>query len=211
MFSFSYIYSRVIALSNAGNILWSEIIGGVAIGTPVIGNNGNLLYITHNVKQRKSDKFARGFLSILRSRDGYVIFNDSADSSAPFGPLALSSRNGKDTLYWGQSWDSGYTLSGRMYQYDSVHERIVHLQRTNWSVDSAPLVSKHGHSLWVGGSQSHIFGWLYRKTFTGDPTYSRQVGPLPRHATTRKWLRKHKFSVIHLEIKVIYAQPNVHS
>ena len=72
-----------------GESIWFRTVDGVAVGTPIIGSEGKLIYTNHNTKITGADQSTRGFFSVFRVRDGVVLYSDSADEFAPFGPLAL--------------------------------------------------------------------------------------------------------------------------
>lgn len=160
---------------------------GVSVGSPVIGNNGNNIYVVHNVKQKTTGHFSRGYLSIFRKEDATIIFRDSSDEYAPFGPLAISTKYGKDTIYWGQAWDSGHRLLGRVYSYDSNNNKIISLQKTNWSVTAAPFISKNGDSVWFGASKTSLWGWTNGRDLRTDPSFGVKVGTIPKLSNSRKF------------------------
>jgi len=62
--------SRVLALSSSGEQLWEAILEGIVNGTPQISNDGNKIYVTHNVKRNLSGNYTDGRLSMIRHKNG---------------------------------------------------------------------------------------------------------------------------------------------
>ena len=166
--------------------MWYKKLNGVAMGSPVLGIGGRYIYITHNTKQRDAAGFTRGFLSAIDQKNGRLVFSDSADNFAPFGPPAITFRYGNDILYWGQSWDNGNRLSGCLYKYVNGSKKIAVIQKLNWSVSAAPLISESGTSIWMGGTESSLSGWTNRQRFSNLPTFRKKVGSTPKRSTTRE-------------------------
>lgn len=155
--------SEVIAVSSDGKKKWSEMIKGVAIGTPYVSKD--YVFITHNTysddeesNKRKTvfEKAGRGYLTILRIDDGSMIYSGSYKHSfkssetdrvyiyyAPFGPVSSYSTSDENVIYWGTSFENGEANYGHLYKYDlgesrNKQEIELILEDTQWSVN-API------------------------------------------------------------------------
>ena len=83
LYVFSYC-RRVIALDLLGNALWvSDALAGVALGSPVVSDDGTFVYLTHN-----SDFNTVGIFTTLFGGDGST-FLSQTNTTSPFAPVGI--------------------------------------------------------------------------------------------------------------------------
>lgn len=105
-------FRKVIALSMAGDPLWiSEPLDGAAKGSPVISDDGNFIFLTHNAELNTVGYFS----SLWAPGDGAVYYSQKNDTT-PFAPLGIfhspiegnydsdeGRGNTNDMIMWAQS------------------------------------------------------------------------------------------------------------
>ena len=171
------ISSRIIAVNSEGLQRWQVIIDGIAMGTPQIGVDGRRIYVTHNT----GDDYLAGKLTMIEDNVFGVSISTEiplqgaggfgfADIQAPFGPASISTADGKDSVYWGESWNDGTASFGTLYKYSDG--TVEGLRRTPWSTTVAPTLSRDGKSLWIEGGGSVFNGWTSGKSFAKSPSWS---------------------------------------
>jgi hypothetical protein len=78
-------HRRVISLDMAGIALWvSEPLDGIAMGSPVISDDGNFVFLTHNAEVNTI-----GFFSSLWVPGGGSVFLSQSNATSPFAPLGI--------------------------------------------------------------------------------------------------------------------------
>jgi hypothetical protein len=170
--------SRIICVDAAGKKRWEVILDGIAMGTPQIGVDGKVVYVTHNTGK----DYLVGKLTMIQD-ELYGIATEIplqgaggfgfADVDAPFGPVSVSTSGRRDSVYWGESWSEGKAAFGMLYKYsDGV---VVGLRKTAWSTTSAPTLSQDGKSLWVEGGNGIFSGWTNGQSFSKHPTWYQDL------------------------------------
>eukprot|EP00592_Proboscia_alata_P002110 CAMPEP_0194376272 /NCGR_PEP_ID=MMETSP0174-20130528/24701_1 /TAXON_ID=216777 /ORGANISM="Proboscia alata, Strain PI-D3" /LENGTH=745 /DNA_ID=CAMNT_0039156857 /DNA_START=463 /DNA_END=2697 /DNA_ORIENTATION=+ len=101
--------SRIIAVNvNDGTLRWIETIVGVASGTPVIGEGGKFIYVTHNVDNK------HGHITVLSDNNEEEVLNNNNNNSrivytrtSETGIFASLSKPaleyGYESLFWGET------------------------------------------------------------------------------------------------------------
>mmetsp|Transcript_32580 Transcript_32580/g.48300 ORF Transcript_32580/g.48300 Transcript_32580/m.48300 type:complete len:674 (-) Transcript_32580:644-2665(-) len=169
--------TRVFGVSESGNKVFETAIQGIAVGTPRISCDGSRVYLTHNTLDSTTGEYTDGRITEIRV-SAYGISKELHLSGAggfgllnrksPFSEITVNCVEGKETVYWGESWDNGQATHGVLYRYsDGV---VTGLGRTSWSTISAPVLSARGDSLWIRGCGSKVFGWT-RAPFSEKPSW----------------------------------------
>jgi hypothetical protein len=215
------ISSRVMAVNMDGTLRWSVPIDGTIVGTPVVGSNGRLLYVSH------TDNTNKGFLSVLlTNEDGtsaeLTASLSPADRDAPFGPPAiqrtLEEGNNNDPSSVGdrivvaENWDDGYTEQGSIYLLSpspdfedaggrgSESYQLLLVSRASWNFSAVMAPLFVGSSLWIGGTSSNLAGWTANRDISNvlggnqedvDPRWSTQLEPNARNESQRKCYRSY--------------------
>mmetsp|Transcript_26546 Transcript_26546/g.53897 ORF Transcript_26546/g.53897 Transcript_26546/m.53897 type:complete len:332 (+) Transcript_26546:2401-3396(+) len=197
--------SRIIAVYGGGGLLgelkWNATVKGIVTGTPQIGSGGNTttIYVTHNVNNR-------GYLSVF-SNEGNKTTLISSDK--PFGPVTVFTFGGKDELYWGESGDSGYSDSGRVYQIaPSAWLTNSSTNDITTSTIVPPVIwrgERKRSRIWLGGKSSTIHGWTDGRPLSDVPTWSKQLGKSLRNESFRKFDCRASFSSHYLQ--AMYSFP----
>ena len=182
---FPYCSSRIIALTGdatdgeLGTLRWSTAVSGVVEGTPLIGSDGTWIYITHNNN-------VHAIITILDSSDGSVVWQSiDPRPMAKYGPVSRVQKNEVDKVYWADAHDRGYADGGRIHVIVSDFlEAGVHSQRSFASSSTvAPILSKDGKNMWIGGRGATIHGWDDTNL---HPVWSAQLTQSPRNESYRK-------------------------
>lgn len=174
--SSSRLYSRVMAVSPSGEAMWEVIVPGIAVGTPQI--SGGQVYVTHNDISPENGGYNNGKVTVIRRyglsseipRDVVGLFGVPLERQAPFGPLSVPIDN---KMYFGESWGSGVSQFGVMYELDGT--QVQGILRTDWSTVTPPTLSLDGESMWIGGSAFSVQGWV-NVSFTSQPSWSITLG-----------------------------------
>lgn len=168
--------SRVIAVNMDGTLRWSVAVEGTIVGTPVVGSNGRLIYVSHN------DSNNKGFLSVILSTEQGTVAELTASLSpegrdAPFGPPALQQTPGQeestngDLVAVAESWDDGFMQLGGLYMllpsadFEDTGGRgptsyqLAVISQSVWSLSAVMAPLFVDSSLWIGGTSAVIAGW----------------------------------------------------
>lgn len=202
--------SRVIAVDLSGSLRWSVSLEGRVVGTPLLGKNQAMLYVSRNVE-------GKGYLSVILATSNKPEITASLEGGgAPFGPPSLSLPSGQDNdknpqagsdlVVVAESSGNGYVEDGGIYllQHSSEFEdsggrgnesyEFKQISELWFSAVAPPLF--RGTSLWVGGTGSTFVGWtangdlskvLEGKDGNVNPRWSLQVAPSERNASQRKF------------------------
>lgn len=122
----SYTLSRLLAVNLDGTLRFSVALNGVVVGKPVASNDGDKIYVVHNVPNNNyasSSSPTRGQVSVIdagRSNPIVTASLSALNQPGPFGPPtgATISSGGKvqDVIVVAEAWDSGYsTTKGMVY------------------------------------------------------------------------------------------------
>lgn len=180
------IYSKAVALGNpAGDLLWiSDRLEGACAGTPVISNDGKLVFLTHN-----SNKGTWGHFSILNGANGEALFS-RANTVAPYTPPGYiwnptqgnfddNNNNNRDVIVWcyAPTPDADGVGPGRTFAFqlnrdfnDNTGDFSVDvlLPEVDWQATAAPLIVANGLSMYWGVSRSKLRAWQRLTNSTGD-------------------------------------------
>lgn len=150
--------SWVVAVNDDGSERWSQRVNGVIEGTPIIGQYGRYVYVTHNVHigDNIQNPTRHGSFSVL-SDDPAEIENSFVFHGNSFGPAERRLLKGEDSIYWANSKKFGHADDGAVYQYDSGGNRILQMD-VAWSSVVAPTMSSANDWMWFGGSSSSLYG-----------------------------------------------------
>jgi hypothetical protein len=112
--------SRLLVVNLDGTLRYSVPLDGVAVGKPVASQDGDKLYVAHNVLNSVGSPPTRGQISVISlGNNPSVIASLSAlNQPGPFGPPAGAtiSTGGKvqDVIVVAEVWDSGYSSTKGM-------------------------------------------------------------------------------------------------
>jgi hypothetical protein len=179
--------SRLLAVDLDGKLLWSVPLDGIIAGTPLVGQNGTSIYVSHNVAGETDDALdsRQGYLSVLRAKEPLTSPEITASYSrgAPFGPLSLvrvllgggggreTGGQSADMVAVAESWDFGYRQDGSVYlllpstSYEELQGRgdeAYDLRlASSWPYSSVsrPTLGPSGQSMWMNGYASTVSGW----------------------------------------------------
>ena len=166
--------SLVVALDMDGNELWvSDALSGVASGTPVISDNGESVFLTHN-----SEVFSVGHFSILEADAGTLSYNMSDPFNA-FAPPGIyhnpaqgwydgGEGNFNDMIMWTVSPPPFATsigeglLFGFQYPPDPLDPpaAITLGDVRNFQGITPPVMTNEGKSAYWSVSRSNWFTWV---------------------------------------------------
>jgi hypothetical protein len=166
--------SRLLAVNLDGTLRWSLDVDGVIQGTPVVGQNGQAVYVVHNAVDE-------GKLSVVLINDDAPTITASMFSeeneNAPFGPPSHAigfdnNRGGEhDIIAIAESWGEGFLQEGsihllvpsdRFADTGGVGEESYELLFASgypFSAVARPALSADGASLWIAAQSSNIAGW----------------------------------------------------
>jgi hypothetical protein len=145
----------------------------------LIGSDGRWIYISHNTN-------VYAIITILDSSDGSVVWQSiDPRAMAKYGPVSRSTKDEVDKVYWSDAHDRGYAEGGRIHVVVSDFlEAGVHSQRSFESSSTiAPVLSKDGENMWIGGRGATIHGWDDTNL---KPVWSAQLTKSPRNESYRK-------------------------
>ena len=164
--------SRIIAINPDGSLRWSFVLDGQVAGTPAIGLDKEMIYVSHNIPNtvENGEKY-RGMLTVLRdSGDGPIVAAEMLpeNSFGPFGPLTLQTTitddDTTDVVFVAESWGGGYTNNGNgnVYYVNPSSSGYTLQVFSEWGFSSvaAPTVSAGAEKLWMGGVGSNVGGWV---------------------------------------------------
>lgn len=176
----------MVALGNpAGDLLWiSSRLEGACSGTPVLSNDGKLVYLTHN-SQRKTV----GHFSILAGANGQVLFSRQ-NTVAPYAPPGYvwnptegnfddNTSNKRDVVIWsymptpnadgvGPGRTFAFQLNRDFNNNTADFGVDVLLAEVDWQSTTAPLIANKGLSMYWSVSRSKLRGWVRSSNSTGD-------------------------------------------
>lgn len=170
--------SRVVALTMSGEELWvSPSLDGVTPGTPVISENGEFVFLTHN-----SDGETVGHFTILSGSSGQVFFNET-DLGAPFAPLGIhynpaegyydgGQNNRNDILVWSVQPKPSDTSVGPgatfAFQFpigfsgnpDGLSYTPLGTTVKDFQAIQKPIFTNEGRTMYWGNSRSQFRCWI---------------------------------------------------
>ena len=169
--------SRLLAVNLDGSLRWSLDVDGVIQGTPIVGHNGQAVYVAHNAVTATLPK---GKLSVVLINDDAPTITSSKSSwnpAAPFGPPSHAigfdnSLGGEhDIIAIAESWGEGFLQQGSIHLLvpsslfadaggvgeDSYELRLA--SAYSLSAVARPALSADGSSLWIAAQASNIAGW----------------------------------------------------
>ena len=184
------IHRRVIALTLEGEKLWiSEEMAGKAVGTPLISENGNYIFV--NTSQSKW----LGRFNILQNSK---LFYVKLDGSCPYAPPSIyynpirgnydgGEDNTNDLVMWScDGTDPPIDGMGGIYAFQfpvGFDDTIVGVDvvrigdgPTDFWGKTAPVISNNGLSVYWTSSTSRYYAWLddlFEKTPTGVKEFTR--------------------------------------
>lgn len=185
--SLSYNNSKVVCLGNpAGDLLWiSGRLEGECSGTPVISNDGKLVFLTHN-----SNKGTYGHFSILSVQQKGAALFSRANTVAPYAPPGYvwnptqgnfedNQNNKRDVIVWsymptpdadgvGPGRTFAFQLSRDFNNRTSDFEVDVLLPEVDWQTTTAPLIVSKGLRMYWSVSRSKLRAWVRLTNSTGD-------------------------------------------
>lgn len=165
---------------------------------------GRFIFVTHNTNMMSTDETQpqTGHFSVLDTMfNGTVVFTEShatvassADRIFPYGPVGISHNpthgnylgagsNTNDIVVWTTSALEGRGLQGSVrgfqlpvgFEPGTIVTRGTTLFReVMWSAQAHPTLSKDGQSLFIGGRESDIRGWV-DKNFTEPATWTERA------------------------------------
>lgn len=191
--SLTEVKSRVFAVNFDGSLRWSVSLEGYVSGTPVIGADGDKVYIAHNIPSTGPSPY-RGKITVISDNGGdWLLATELTPSEgAPFGPLAIQSKDfggaDQDFVFWSESWGDGYVQDGTLWALvpsesyadlfgigdDAYQVRTV----SRWQTPSItpPIVNADVTKVWVAGNAGILAGWV--DTFTVEDIVLEGGSPL---------------------------------
>lgn len=162
--------SRIIALNPDGSERWNVFVDGVVTGTPAVGADKDVIYVSHNVLNTIDNGERRGKVTVLRDNGGNPTIEAEVFAEnrfGPFGPLTVKSTtaNGvsNDTVFVAESWGGGYTSDNGYVLFLAPSGGDYALQVfSEWGFSSAvaPTVSRDSDMLWMAGAGTTVGGWV---------------------------------------------------
>lgn len=178
--------SKVVKLgSPAGDLLWiSGRLEGKCSGTPVISNDGKLIFLTHN-----SNRGRNGHFSILDGAKGRPLFSRQ-NTVAPYAPPGYvwnptqgnfedNQNNKRDVIIWsympvpdadevGPGRTFAFQLKSDFNNNTGDFEVDVLGPEVDWQSTTAPLITAKGLSMYWSVSRSKLRAWVRSANATGD-------------------------------------------
>lgn len=206
----------MIAVNGDGTLRWSHGLSGNVVGTPLIGLDGDKIYVVHNVPNNNSTAVSRyrGQMTILSDNNGSVRVAAEIRNENRFGPYAppsithTTTAQGQtlDVVMFGESWGDGYIQDGQLYvvtpssEFDangglgSASYTLRTLSTWAESTVTRPLIASNLTAIYVGAGGSVVGGFLDLSandvlTNTLNPSWVRQVQATERNITQRKELQ----------------------
>lgn len=176
--------SRIIAVNPDGSRRWTMVVSGYAVGTPVIGNDGDKIYVATNVPVSTVDSNGNtvfkddGRVRVISNNGGTPFVTATKFSrgrTAPFGPLGIRTvtfgGKNRDLIFFAESLEKGFADDGHLHfltpsaSFDEAFGRgndsYNLITFSEWGKSSVvrPTVSTDGVLIWLGGTGSIIAGW----------------------------------------------------
>ena len=180
MFSAFFCFNRrVIALSMDGNELWvSDRMEGIPAGTPVISDDGEYVFLTHNAAVSTI-----GYFSILWAVDSGALFLSMSDESNPFAPPGIYHSpaegyydgeagvdNTNDIIMWSVTMKPGDMVVGEgatfAFQFpknsSDPSDGYVLLgdEPRTFQATTPPVITNNGRSAYWSVSKSGYTAWV---------------------------------------------------
>jgi hypothetical protein len=161
-----------LAVHEDGSIRWTIRVLGYVEGTPVVGESGSIIYISHNVPT------VGGILTVVHDNQGSPIVAAEITVNGEsffFGPLTniynSTDKVQKDFLFWvgtsivndNESKLYMLTQSDLFTQNRGIGNEsyiITHFGSWGKSVVMKPTISSDLSGIWIGGGFSTVAGWI---------------------------------------------------
>ena len=161
-----------------GNLLWtSPDFEGVPAGSPVISDDGEYIFLTHN-----TNNGTVGTFSILSASSDGELFYTERNETAPFSPPGIyhnpaegfydgGEGNTNDIVVWSFAiTDSSNSVSGAKFAFQfpigfdgtttGVGYTLLDEALTAYRSNTAPVITNSGYSMYLGATNSQFFAWL---------------------------------------------------
>jgi outer membrane protein assembly factor BamB len=175
-------FSHVIALDMGGNMLWTSLrLEGVAAGSPVVSDDGNYVFLTHN-----ADLKSKGYFSALWAASSGTTFYSMSNETAPFAPLGIFHNpvegfydggnglgNTNDIIMWANAVNPVATSISKgstfVFQFpvgfaddpqDGVGYLLLGDIQRDFLVETAPVITNQGRSVYYSASRSNFVCWV---------------------------------------------------
>ena len=184
-------FSRVLAVTPDGTLRWFVPIRGYVEGTPVIGVNGTIIYVSHNARDENGEY--QGFITVIGSNtDGTIQYEElsPANRKATFGPLAIrTDSTGNDVVVWAENTKEGYDEeSGQIYfmaQNETGDLGVTTISNTTFSSTTRPALLNN--NVWMGGHASRLTAWnVQQEVDSESQLWTFEVQPTERNISQRK-------------------------
>lgn len=199
--------SRLLAVNLDGSLRWSLDMDGIVVGTPLVGFNSTVIYVSQNVNGTNGLQGHITVISPMNSAANVTASLKSDFSSAPFGPPSITTVQNFDIVAVAESGDDGYSTHGAVYLLlpfsgpPGKHAKytLVLASALPFSSVTPPTLSASGLSMWVGGEGSNIAGWTGNRGLGGvvtlqqvnaNPLWSTVIPPNPQNISMRKFLSR---------------------
>jgi hypothetical protein len=158
----------------SGEEVWaSETLKGSCSGSPVVSENGEYVFINHNL-------LASGSFTVLQAESNGATLFSYMDKIQPFGPLGIhhhpnegyylgGQMNDNDILLWAYrpSINSTTVGTGMIFAFqfpmgftgDSTTLAVKSLGAVTWQAITAPSIFNNGYSMIWGVSRSEFRAW----------------------------------------------------
>lgn len=160
---------------------------GVVVGTPAIGADSDVIYISHNVPNPQNNgETDRGRVTVLRDNGGIpsiVTAISPEDRFGPFGPLTVKTTfvgdDVTEVVFVAESWGGGFERNGNVYYLTSSGGEYSLELFSEWGFSSvaAPAVSADADMLWMAGVGSTVGGWVGEAYTLGLASDGRSSDP----------------------------------
>ena len=178
-------------MNNDGTLLWSVPIRGYVEGTPVIGVNGTLIYVSHNARDDNGDY--QGFVTVIGTDIDGTIMNEELSPSnrkATFGPLAIrTDSEGNDVVVWAENNNEGFDEDSGQIYFMALNETgdlgVTTISNATFSSITRPAILDN--VVWMGGHASKVTAWTVQdEVESGSQLWTFEVQPTERNISQRK-------------------------